>query len=111
MSTGPNVYITDHNHDYANIARCRPGGGGGRWRSRCASAPGSWLSTGSVVLPGADIGRNVTVAAGSVVRGAVADYSVVAGVPAKVVRKYDPTGGWDPPTLSRSPPPETWPDR
>jgi acetyltransferase-like isoleucine patch superfamily enzyme len=48
------------------------------------------------VLPGARIGRNVVIAAGSVVRGEVPDRCVVAGVPAKVVRAYT-EAGWLPP--------------
>jgi serine acetyltransferase len=48
------------------------------------------------VLPGARIGRNVVIAAGSVVRGDVPDRCVVAGVPAKVVRTYA-AGGWERP--------------
>jgi acetyltransferase-like isoleucine patch superfamily enzyme len=49
------------------------------------------------VLPGACIGRNVVVAAGSVVRGQVPDRCVVAGVPAKVVREYVTGDGWSRP--------------
>ena len=55
---------------------------------------GTWLGTGAVILPGADIGRNVVVAAGAVVRGNVPDYAVVGGVPAKVIREYLPGSGW-----------------
>jgi serine acetyltransferase len=47
-----------------------------------------------VILPGAAIGRNVVVAAGSVVRGDVPDHCVVAGVPARVVRRLDEDGQW-----------------
>jgi acetyltransferase-like isoleucine patch superfamily enzyme len=57
---------------------------------------GSWLGAGAIILPGTTIGRNVVVAAGSVVRGEVPDRCVVAGIPAKVVREH--TGaGWQPP--------------
>ncbi len=59
--------------------------------------PGTWLGAGAIVLPGATIGRNVVVAAGSVVRGDVPDCCVVAGVPAKVVRTYVAGTGWSPP--------------
>jgi acetyltransferase-like isoleucine patch superfamily enzyme len=51
---------------------------------------GSWLATGVTVLPGADIGRHVTVGAGAVVRGQIPDNTVVVGMPARVVRSYDP---------------------
>jgi serine acetyltransferase len=47
-----------------------------------------------IVLPGAMIGRNVVVAAGSVVRGEVPDCCVIAGVPARVVREYVTGNGW-----------------
>lgn len=55
---------------------------------------GSWIGHHAIVLPGARIGRNVVVAAGSVVRGEVPDHRVVAGVPARVVRHLEPGVGW-----------------
>lgn len=92
--TGPYVYITDQNHTYADpdtpIGRQWP-----------VNAPvrigaGSWLGTGAIILPGADVGRNVVVAAGAVVRGKVPDRCVVAGVPARVIREHVPGLGWVP---------------
>ena len=92
--TGPYVYITDQNHGYADpdvpIGRQWP-----------ANAPvsigaGSWLGAGAIVLPGSCIGRHVVVGAGSVVRGQVPDYCVVAGVPARIVRSYVAGDGWRP---------------
>jgi acetyltransferase-like isoleucine patch superfamily enzyme len=92
--TGPYVYITDQNHGYAD-----PGMPIGRQfpvNRPVAIGAGSWLGAGAIVLPGARIGRNVVIAAGSVVRGEVPDRCVVAGVPAKIVREH--TGiGWLPP--------------
>jgi serine acetyltransferase len=90
--TGPYVYVTDQNHGYADpelpIGRQLPRNAAVRIGS------GSWLGTGAVVLPGACIGRNVVIAAGSVVRGTVPDQCVAAGVPARVVRRYHPAEGW-----------------
>jgi acetyltransferase-like isoleucine patch superfamily enzyme len=110
VTTGPGVYITDHNHTYGlvdvPIAEQWP-----------AAAPvrigeGSWLGANVVVLPGADIGRHVVVAAGSVVRGVVPDHSVVAGVPARIVRRYDPADGWVPPIPPQTmDPPAGWEPR
>jgi acetyltransferase-like isoleucine patch superfamily enzyme len=57
-----------------------------------AIGAGSWLGAGVIVLPGASIGRNVVIAAGSVVRGEVPDRCVVAGVPAKIVREHTDAG-------------------
>ena len=110
VTTGPNVYITDHNHSYADPGRPI----GGQWPTvapvRIGS--GSWLAVGAVVLPGADIGRNVVVGAGSVVGGFVPDHSVVAGVPARVVRSLV-AGAWEPPLRIPCTPqparPDDWP--
>ena len=75
--TGMNVYITDQNHGYEDIA-----------------APIGIQDPGDdpVVLPGARLGENCVVAANSVVRGEFPSYSVVAGVPAKVVRLHNGVG-------------------
>ncbi|WP_417719760.1 CatB-related O-acetyltransferase [Salipiger sp.] len=46
-----------------------------------------WLGYGAMVLGGATIGNGAIVGAGSVVRGAVPDYAVVTGNPARVLRR------------------------
>ncbi len=93
--TGPYVYITDQNHKYEDIETPI----GRQWpvNSAVRIGAGTWLGTGTVILPGAVVGRNVVVAAGSVVRGTVPDNCVVAGVPAKIVREYVQGIGWDRP--------------
>ncbi|MCF3965506.1 acyltransferase, partial [Streptomyces fuscigenes] len=98
---GPYVYITTTNHSYDD-----PGVPVGKQWPRIAPVAigaGCWLGTGAVILPGAVLGRNVVVAAGSVVRGEVPDHAVVAGAPARIVRRYDEAEGWQPPL--RTPPP------
>lgn len=45
------------------------------------------IGVGAIILPGVRIGRGAQVGAGSVVTADVPAYSVVAGVPAKVLRK------------------------
>src|SRR6185437_237183 len=93
--TGPYVYITDQNHSYADPDQPI----GRQWpvNSAVKIGAGTWLGTGVVVLPGANIGRNVVVAAGSVVRGEIPDLCVVAGVPARVVKDFSPESGWKKP--------------
>jgi acetyltransferase-like isoleucine patch superfamily enzyme len=44
-----------------------------------------WVAAGAIVLPGTILGDGVVVAAGSVVSGTVAPYSVVAGFPARKI--------------------------
>jgi len=45
------------------------------------------IGVGAVLLPGTSLGRGVQVGAGAVVKGHFPDYSVVAGVPGRVLRK------------------------
>ena len=40
-------------------------------------------------MPGVTLGKNVIVGANAVVTKSVPDYSIVAGVPAKIIKKYD----------------------
>ena len=88
--TGMNVYITDQNHGYEDIAA--PIGIQDPEDDPVVIGSGSWIGSGAVVLPGARLGENCVVAANSVVRGEFPSYSVVAGVPAKVVRLHDGAG-------------------
>jgi serine acetyltransferase len=92
IQTGPYVYITDQNHAYSDPDEPI----GRQWPTEAPVriGAGSWLGANVVVLPGADIGRQVVVAAGAVVRGLVPDHCVVAGVPARVVRQWFPDLGW-----------------
>ena len=46
-----------------------------------------WIGTNSVVLAGVTVGRGSVIAAGSVVTKDIPPYSVVAGVPAKIIKK------------------------
>lgn len=46
-----------------------------------------WIGMGATILNGVTIGNSVTVAAGAVVTKEVPDYCVVAGVPAKIVKR------------------------
>lgn len=55
--------------------------------SRIVVKQGAWIGAASTVLPGVTIGRNAVVAAGSVVNKNVDDNTIVAGVPAKVVKR------------------------
>ncbi|MFF2655646.1 acyltransferase [Streptomyces sp. NPDC058045] len=100
---GPYVYVTSTNHSYDDPHRPI----GHQWprTEPVAIGPGCWIGTGAVILPGARIGRNVVVAAGAVVRGEVPDHSVVAGAPARVVRRWSAAEGWQPPLRTPAPVP------
>lgn len=46
-----------------------------------------WIGANAVILPGVTIGRHVVVAAGAVVTKDVPSFTLVAGVPAKVIKE------------------------
>ena len=98
--TGPYVYITDQNHGYEDpdvpIGRQFP------VNRPVSIGAGTWLGAGTIILPGTRIGRNVVVAAGSVVRGEVPGRCVVAGVPARIVREFQGPSGWSRPVSGQS---------
>ena len=48
-----------------------------------------WIGTGARILPGVSIGANTIVGAGSVVTRSIPGGVVVAGIPAKVIRKLE----------------------
>ncbi|HJQ07486.1 MAG TPA: acyltransferase [Nocardioides sp.] len=89
---GQDVFISDASHGYTDpdvpiglqFGECRP----------VRIGAGTWIGHGAMILPGTTIGRNVVVAAGSVVRGDVPDHTVVGGVPARTIRSYEGAGGW-----------------
>lgn len=49
----------------------------------------AWIGAKATILPGVIIGENAVVAAGAVVTSDVPKNSVVAGVPAKVIKKIE----------------------
>ena len=107
VMTGPHCYVTDQNHVYADPEVPV----GLQWPSDdpVVIGAGSWLGAGAVILPGTRLGRNCVVGAGAVVRGDFPDHSVLAGVPAKVIRRHDPDTGWQPALRElRIEPPEGW---
>ncbi len=90
---GQEVYVTDANHGYQD-----PNTPIGRQlgpHDPVRIGSGSWIGHGAVILPGTVLGRNVVVAAGSVVRGTIEDHAVIAGVPARTVRRYVEGVGWE----------------
>lgn len=56
---------------------------------------GTWVGENVCIL-GASIGKNCVIGANAVVRGVIPDYCVVAGAPAKIIKKYNPdTKQWE----------------
>lgn len=57
-----------------------------RQKSRVSLGHDVWIGHGAIVMPGLSIGHGAVVAAGAVVTRDVADYAIVAGVPARRIK-------------------------
>ncbi len=81
---GPNVSIfsESHNFDDPNI----PVHLQGETRKGVTIEDGAWIGTRAVILDGVTVGRNSIVAAGAIVTRDVPAFSIVGGVPAKVLK-------------------------
>lgn len=78
------VFIADHNHEFRDTAR--------PVMTQGATSPkpvrigaGSWLGVNSCILPGVELGEHCVVGANSVVTRSFPAYSIVGGVPARVI--------------------------
>lgn len=82
------IHISDHSHEIGGdgvpikdqgIRSIRP----------VRIREGAWIGQGAVICPGVTVGRGAVVGANSVVRCDVPDRCVVAGAPARIVRRLD----------------------
>lgn len=84
-----NVYISDHGHEFRN-PDAPVSEQGITEPKEVVIGSHTWLGQNACVLPGVHLGKHCVVGSNSVVTRDVPDYSVVAGVPAVVVRRFDP---------------------
>lgn len=87
---GPRVTLLAENHIETDAAR--PIKEQGVTRSFIRIEDGCWIGAGTIVVAGVTIGHGSVVAAGSVVTRDVPPFSVVAGVPARLLRSRRPGG-------------------
>jgi acetyltransferase-like isoleucine patch superfamily enzyme len=80
---GPQVFVTASNYQVAD--RSVPIMNQPKVEQDVVIGRDVWLGTGVIVLPGVRIGDGAVIAAGAVVTADVEAWSIVAGVPARVV--------------------------
>jgi acetyltransferase-like isoleucine patch superfamily enzyme len=92
-----NCAIVDVEHPYEDVDD--PTRIGERLRTRgnhVVIGQGAFIGFNSIVLPNVTVGRNAVVGAHSVVTRDVPDYCVVAGNPARIIKRYNfETRSWD----------------
>lgn len=82
-----NVLITDITHPYEDITRAPRDAD--LVTSPVSIGEQTMIGMGAKIMPGISIGKHCVVGANAVVTKSVADYSVVAGIPARVIKRYD----------------------
>lgn len=96
---GPDNYISSEDHCFEDVGVpvmdqgcCSPKKNG---HGDLRIGDGSWIGCHCAIVGDVHIGRHCVVGANSVVTRDVPDYCVVAGAPARIVKKFDPeTGEW-----------------
>lgn len=86
MSPRVSLYAENHNYDDATSDMKSQG----VTREQITIEDDCWITSHTVILAGVTIGRGSIIAAGSVVTKDMPPYSIVAGVPAKVIRSRQP---------------------
>jgi len=82
---GPNVMFETTGHSLAYV----PNSGRGRYTRPITVEDEVWIGAGSIILSGVTVRRGAVVAAGSVVNKDVPPRTLVAGVPAREVKRIE----------------------
>lgn len=101
VTLAQNVFIADYNHAYEDISRAIfsiDGNCQGLIRKASDYFNGhngieikddTWIGANAVIVGTVVIGKHVVIGANSVVTKDIPDYCVVAGTPAKIIKKYN----------------------
>jgi acetyltransferase-like isoleucine patch superfamily enzyme len=86
--TARNIFISDHGHAFEDI-NTPIKNQGIRKISPVIIGPDSWIGQNASILPGVTLGKHCVIGSNSVVTRSFPDYSIIAGVPAKRISRYD----------------------
>jgi acetyltransferase-like isoleucine patch superfamily enzyme len=84
---GPNVQVFSENHNFSDLDL--PIKDQGVARQAVTIGNNCWIGASSIILAGVHIGHGCVIAAGSVVTKSIPENSIVAGVPAKIIKHRD----------------------
>lgn len=89
------VLITSENHG-SNIEQSNNYGKLPLVAKPVSIGEGCWIGEKVSIMPGVSLGKRCIVAANAVVTKSVPDYCMVAGIPARIIKKYNfETHGWE----------------
>ncbi|HEY4707718.1 MAG TPA: acyltransferase [Thermodesulfobacteriota bacterium] len=83
---GPGIHLYCPNHAYKDAGRPIPEQGY-FYKGDIVIRRGAWIGAKSVILSGVEIGEHAVVGAGSIVTRPVEPFTVVAGNPARVIKR------------------------
>ncbi len=87
--TGPNVFISDHNHNYLDPNQPIKEQGDLELNNTINIEEDCWIGTNVCIVGNVTIGRHCVIGANSFVNQSIPDFSIAVGNPAKVVKKYN----------------------
>jgi acetyltransferase-like isoleucine patch superfamily enzyme len=77
--------LTHHDTGYSPLRQLYP-----TYSAAVTLEDGVYIGAGAIIFPGVRVGQCAVIGAGSIVRETVPAYTVVAGVPARIIRQLDP---------------------
>lgn len=89
VTIAANTFITNLDHEYKDINKSVMDQG--YLLSETRIGEGSFIGYGVSIQAGTILGKHCVVGTGAVVKGNFPDYSVIVGIPGRVVKKYDQT--------------------
>lgn len=86
-----NVFVTNVNHDYRRIGTHILDQD--MLEDSTMIGENCFIGYGAVIMPGTILGRQCIVGANAVVSGVYPDYSVIVGVPGRIIKRYNAAQG------------------